>query len=150
VRILLLCLVCCSGQAEDFPHCWCFVDSGIVVSKSFLCCLVVLHLVWPLFCDDYHQTRCILLVHEKVLQLFWVSFASDAKLLVLESDLWSVHWSLFCHRLLGSTISAAWNFSRSSVTALCLSACSYTDLTTQVVVSWNIWNTCMNFVLRST
>jgi hypothetical protein len=54
--------------------------------KSFLCCLVVLHFVRPFFCDDHHRTRCTLLVHEKVLQLFWVSFASDAKLLVLESD----------------------------------------------------------------
>jgi hypothetical protein len=87
VRILLLCLVCCSGQAEGFPHCCCFVDSGTVVSKSFLCCLVVLHFARPLFCDDHHRTRCILPVHEKVLQLSWVSFASDAKLLVLESDL---------------------------------------------------------------
>jgi hypothetical protein len=40
--------------------------------------------------------------------------------LVLESDLWSVPWLLFCHRLLGSGISVAWTFSRSSVMALCL------------------------------
>jgi hypothetical protein len=45
VKILLLYLVYCSGQAEDYPHCWCFVDSGIEVSKSFLYSLVVLHFV---------------------------------------------------------------------------------------------------------
>jgi hypothetical protein len=57
-----------------------------LVSMSFLGCLVLFHFVQPLFCDDHHPTRCILLVHEKVLQLPWVSFASDAKLLVLELD----------------------------------------------------------------
>jgi hypothetical protein len=129
VRTLLLHLVCCFGQAEDFPHCWYFVDSGIVLSRSFFCCLAELHFVQPLFCDDHHRTRCTLPVHEKVLQPSWVSFASDAKLLVLESNLWLVRWSLFCHQLLESRISVAWIFSRSSAMALCLSACSCTDPT---------------------
>jgi hypothetical protein len=75
-----------SGQAEDFPRCRCFVDSRIVVSKSFLYCLVVLHFVRPLFCDDHHQIICIVQVHEKVHQLCLASFVSSAKPLVLESD----------------------------------------------------------------
>jgi hypothetical protein len=54
---------------------------------SFLCCLVELRFVQLLFCDDHHRTRCTLQVHEKVHQLSWVSFASNVKLLVLES--WS-------------------------------------------------------------
>jgi hypothetical protein len=43
--------------------------------------------------------------------------------LVLESNLWLVHWSLSCHQLLGSGITVAWIFSWSSAMALCLSAC---------------------------
>jgi hypothetical protein len=69
VRILLLCLVCCSGLAEDFPHYWCFVDSWTMISKSFPCCLALLHFVRPLFCGDHHRTRCTFLVREKVHQL---------------------------------------------------------------------------------
>jgi hypothetical protein len=76
VKIPLLYLVYCSGQAEDFPHCWCFADSRIEVSKSFLYCLVMLHFVQLLFCDDHHRTRCTLQVHEKVHLL---SFASSCQ-----------------------------------------------------------------------
>jgi uncharacterized protein YhhL (DUF1145 family) len=64
-----------------------FVDFGVEVSMSFLYFLVVLHFVQLLFCDYRHRTKCTLQVHEKVHQLSWVSFTSDVKLLVLESDL---------------------------------------------------------------
>jgi hypothetical protein len=53
--------------------------------------------------------------------------------LVLESDLWLAHWSLFFHQLLGSGISVAWIFSRSSAMALCLSTCSCLDLMLQLL-----------------
>jgi hypothetical protein len=53
--------------------------------------------------------------------------------LVLESNLWLVHWSLFFHQLLGSGISVTWIFSWSSAMALCLSACSCTDLMLQLL-----------------
>jgi hypothetical protein len=61
------------------------------------------------------------------------SFVSSAKLLVLESDPWSMPWSLFCHPPQESRISAAWIFSRSFVTVLYLSACSYRDLMTRLL-----------------
>jgi hypothetical protein len=60
---------------------------GIVLSRSFLYCLAELHFVQPLFCDDHHQTRCTLPVHEKVLQPSWVSFSSDAKLFVTTQEI---------------------------------------------------------------
>jgi hypothetical protein len=116
-----------------FPHCWCFVDSGIEVSTSFIYCLVVLRFVQLLFCGDRHRTRCTLQAHGKVHRLSWVSFMSSVKLLVLESDPWSMLWSLFFHPLRGSGISVAWIFLWSSVMALCLSACSCTDLMTQLL-----------------
>jgi hypothetical protein len=53
--------------------------------------------------------------------------------LVLESDPWSVPWSLFCHPLRESGISATWTFSRSSVMAPYLFGCSYTGLMTQLL-----------------
>jgi hypothetical protein len=49
-------------------------------------------------------------------------------LLVLESDLWLVPWSLFCHPPQEFVISAAWIFSQSFVMVLCLSTCSCTSL----------------------
>jgi hypothetical protein len=70
--------------------------------------------------------------------------------LVLESDPWSVLESLFYHPLRGSGISAAWIFLQSSVVvslSFCLQLYRSDD---SAVVSWNIWNACMNFVLRST
>jgi hypothetical protein len=93
----------------------------------------VLHFIQPLFCDDHHQTRYILQVHEKVHQLSLASFVSSAKLLVLDSDPWSVPWSLFCHLPQESRISAAWIFSRNSVMALYLSTCSCTGLMTRLL-----------------
>jgi hypothetical protein len=57
----------------------------------------------------------------------------DAKLLVLESDPWSVLELLFYHPLREYAISTAWTFLRNSAVALCLSACSCTDLMTQLL-----------------
>jgi hypothetical protein len=45
VQILLLCLVYCFDWVEDFPRYWCFMESRVEVSTSFLCCLVLLHSV---------------------------------------------------------------------------------------------------------